>query len=146
MFRRISVAFDESPEAGRALQAAVELAKSLHPSLTVVSVIEPAPIFFSTLAAPYIRWTDEMRTRYITLQAKARKFAEDAGLAIEADLSTGDEVESILKAARHHQSDLLVIGMPKHNWIIATLRKTLQSTSLVLYWESGSCRLGQSDT
>jgi nucleotide-binding universal stress UspA family protein len=59
-----------------------------------------------------------MRTKYITLQAKARKFAEDAGLTIEADLSNGDEVESILKAARHHQSDLLVIGMPKHNWII----------------------------
>jgi len=120
MFGRITVAFDESPEAGRALQAAVELAKSLHASLTVISVIEPAPIyfFFSTLAAPCIRWTDEMRTKYITLQAKARKFAEDAGLTIEAELSNGDEVESILKAARHHQSDLLVIGMPKHDWII----------------------------
>ncbi|HTF63475.1 MAG TPA: universal stress protein [Edaphobacter sp.] len=120
MFRKITVAFDESPEAGRALQAAVELAKSLHASLTVISVIEPAPIYFSfsTSAAPYIRWNDEMRNKYITLQAKARKFAEDAGLAIEAELSNGDEVESILKAARHNQSDLLVIGMPKHNWII----------------------------
>src|SRR5438132_10080387 len=39
MFRRITVAFDESPEAGRALQAAVELAKSLHASLTVISVL-----------------------------------------------------------------------------------------------------------
>jgi nucleotide-binding universal stress UspA family protein len=59
-----------------------------------------------------------MRTKYTLLQAKARKSAEDAGLAIEAELSNGDEVESILKAARHNQSDLLVIGMPKHNWII----------------------------
>ncbi len=120
MFRKITVAFDESPEAGRALQTAIELAKSLRASLTIVSVIEPAPIYFSfsTLAAPYIRWTDEMRTKYMTLQAKARKFAEDAGLTIEADLSNGDEVESILEAARHHQSDLLVIGMPRHNWII----------------------------
>ena len=120
MFRKITVAFDESPEAGRALQTAIELAKSLRASLTIVSVIEPAPIYFSfsTLAAPYIRWTDEMRTKYMTLQAKVRKFAEDAGLTIEADLSNGDEVESILEAARHHQSDLLVIGMPRHNWII----------------------------
>ncbi len=120
MFRKITVAFDESPEAGRALQTAIELAKSLRASLTIVSVIEPAPIYFSfsTLAAPYIRWTDEMRTKYMTLQAKARKFAEDAWLTIEADLSNGDEVESILEAARHHQSDLLVIGMPRHNWII----------------------------
>jgi nucleotide-binding universal stress UspA family protein len=120
MFRKITVAFDESPEAGRALLAAVELAKSLHASLTVISVIEPAPIYFSfsTLAAPYIRWTDEIRTKYVTLLAKAREFAEDAGLAIEAELSNGDEVESILKAARHNQSDLLVIWHAKHNWII----------------------------
>ncbi len=120
MFRKITVAFDESPESGRALQAAVELAKSLHASLSVISVIEPPPIYFSfsTLVAPYIRWTDEMRTRYTTLQAKTRKLAEDAGLAIEAELSNGDEVNSILKAAKHNQSDLLVIGMPKHNWII----------------------------
>ncbi|QHS53073.1 universal stress protein [Edaphobacter sp. 12200R-103] len=120
MFRKITVAFDESPEAGRALQAAVELAKSLNASLTIVSVIEPAPIYFSfsTSAAPYIRWTDEMRTRYIGLQAKAREFAEDVGLAIEAELSKGDEVESILEAAKHNQSDLLIIGMPKHSLMI----------------------------
>lgn len=118
-FYKITVAFDESPESGRALQVAVELAKSLHASLAIIIVIEPAPIHFSfsTLVAPYNRWTDEMRTRYNSLQAKARKLAEDAGLAIEAELSNGDEVDSILEAARHNHSDLLVIGMPKHTWI-----------------------------
>jgi hypothetical protein len=72
MFRKITVAFDESAEAGRALQAAIELAKLLRASLTVISVIEPAPIYFlfSTSAAPYIRWSDEMRNRYITLQIR----------------------------------------------------------------------------
>ena len=71
MFRKITVAFDESEEAGRALQAAVELAKSLDASLNVISVIEPPPIYFSfsTLVAPYIRWTDEMETRYTNLQS-----------------------------------------------------------------------------
>jgi nucleotide-binding universal stress UspA family protein len=59
-----------------------------------------------------------MRNRYSTLQERARKFAEDAGLSIEAELSKGAEVESIIEAAKHNQSDLLVIGMPKHNWII----------------------------
>ena len=55
MFRKITIAFDESPEAGRALQAAVELAKSLHASLTVISVIEPAPIYFSFSALAKLR-------------------------------------------------------------------------------------------
>ena len=119
MFRKITVAFDESEEAGRALQAAVELAKSLDASLNVISVIEPPPIYFSfsTLVTPYIRWTDEMQTRYANLQSKARQLAENAGLAIEAAISNGDEIGSILAAARHNQCDLLVIGMPKHTWI-----------------------------
>lgn len=46
MFGKITVAFDKSEEAGRALQAAVELAKSLDASLNVISVIEPPPIYF----------------------------------------------------------------------------------------------------
>jgi nucleotide-binding universal stress UspA family protein len=135
MFKRISVAFDESEEAGRALQAACELAKSLGASLHVISVIEPPPIYFafSTLAAPYIRWTDEMQTRYATLQSKARRLAENQGLAIEAAISSGDEVGSILAATRHSQSDLLIIGMPKHTWIIGhTARKISEGVSCAL--------------
>lgn len=74
MYRKITVAFDESEEAGRALQTAIELAKILNASLGVISVIEPPPIYFSfsTLIAPYLRWTDEMQTRYTNLQSKAR--------------------------------------------------------------------------
>lgn len=44
--------------------------------------------------------------------------AENAGLAIEATISNGDEIGSILAAAIHNESDLLVIGMPKHTWMI----------------------------
>jgi nucleotide-binding universal stress UspA family protein len=135
MFRRISVAFDESEEAGRALQTACELAKSLGASLHVISVIEPPPIYFSfsTLAAPYIRWTEEMQTRYATLQSKARKLAENEGLALEATISSGDEVDSILKATRLSQSDLLIIGMPKHAWIMGhTSQKISEGVSCAL--------------
>jgi nucleotide-binding universal stress UspA family protein len=118
MFKKITIAFDESEEAGRALLAAIELAKSFEASLNVISVIEPPPIYlsFSTSVAPYIRWTDEMQTKYTNLQSKARQLAENAGLAIEATISNGDEIGSILAAARHNECDLLVVGMPKHIW------------------------------
>ena len=43
MFRNITVAFDESEEAGRELFAGVELAKTFDASLDVISVIEPPP-------------------------------------------------------------------------------------------------------
>jgi nucleotide-binding universal stress UspA family protein len=118
MYNKITVAFDESEEAARALQTAVELAKMLNASLVVISVIEPPPIYFSfsTLVAPFLRWTEEMQTRYTNLQSRARELAKDAGLTIEATISNGDEVGGILAAASHNESDLLVIGMPKHMW------------------------------
>lgn len=74
MFKKITIAFDESEEADRALLAAIELAKSFEASLNVISVIEPPPIYFSFLPSvvPYIRWTNEMQTRYTNLQSKAR--------------------------------------------------------------------------
>ena len=114
---------------------AVELAKILNASLGVISVIEPPPIYFSfsTLIAPYLRWTDEMQTRYTNLQSKARELAADAGLIIEAKISNGDEVGEILAAAKHNQSDLLVIGMPKHMWIAGhTAQKLAEEVSCAL--------------
>jgi nucleotide-binding universal stress UspA family protein len=119
MYRKITVAFDESEEAGRALKTAVELAKILNASLGVISVIEPPPIYlsFSTSAGSYVRWAEEMQTRYTTLQSKARELAEDIGLTIDATISNGDEVGRIVAAARHNECDLLVIGMPKHTWM-----------------------------
>ena len=47
MFHKIMVAYDESAEAGRALQASIELAKTLGAELTVVTVLEPLPGYYS---------------------------------------------------------------------------------------------------
>ena len=46
MFHKIMVAYDESSEAGRALQASIELAKTLNAELSVVTVLEPLPGYY----------------------------------------------------------------------------------------------------
>ena len=43
MFKTILVAYDESPESGRALLTAIHLAKSLNPELKAVSILEKLP-------------------------------------------------------------------------------------------------------
>jgi nucleotide-binding universal stress UspA family protein len=65
MFRKIMVAYDESPEAARALSTAIELAKEIRAELSVVTVLEPLPAYYSfaVLAEP-----------------SARSQADDAGL------------------------------------------------------------------
>jgi len=58
-------------------------------------------------------WTEEKRVRYSALQAEARQQAQAAGIVLDADLISGDEVGSIVKCARRHHADLLVLGMPE---------------------------------
>lgn len=116
MFRRIMVAYDESPEAGRALQVAIELAKVLGAELTVVTILEPLPTYFSfAVSAAYAAdWKDEKQARYIALQEQARQQAFLAGLHLETELIHGDEVGTIIECAKKYRADLLVLGMRKH--------------------------------
>jgi nucleotide-binding universal stress UspA family protein len=120
MFHKIMVAYDESAEAGRALQASIELAKTLGAELTVVTVLEPLPGYYSfaVSSVPAWNWTEEKRIRYSALQAEARQQAQAAGIVLDADLISGDEVDSIVKCARRHHADLLVLRMRKHSWLM----------------------------
>jgi len=116
MFHKIMVAYDESPEAGRALRASIELAKELHAELTVVTVLEPLPVYYSfaTSALSAVHWTEKKREKYSALQAEAREQAEAAGLVPDAELVSGDEVGSIIGCTKKYHCDLLVLGMPQH--------------------------------
>ncbi len=47
MFKKIAVAFDESPEVARAFRSALELAKLDAVELTIVTVVENLPAYIS---------------------------------------------------------------------------------------------------
>src|SRR5258707_6496628 len=120
MFHKIMVAYDESSEAARALRASMDLAKALRAELNVVTVLEPITGYYSfaVSAVPAWNWTEEKRIRYSALQA-ARQQAKAAGIVLDAELISGDEVGSIVECAKRHHSDLLVLGLRKHSWLIA---------------------------
>jgi nucleotide-binding universal stress UspA family protein len=86
----------------------------------VVTVLEPIPAYYSfaVSAIPAWNWTEEKRIRYNALQAEARQQAKAAGIALDAELISGDEVGSILECAQSRHSDLLVLGMRKHSWLM----------------------------
>ena len=120
MFHKLMVAYDESSEAGRALRESIELAKTLHAELSVVTILEPIPAYYSfaVSAAPAWNWTEEKRIRYGALQAEARQQARAAGVWLDAEMISGDEVGSIVKCAKTRHADLLVLGMRKHSWLM----------------------------
>ena len=120
MFHKIMVAYDESSEAARALRASIDLAKALRAELNVVTVLEPIPGYYSfaVSAVPAWNWTEEKRIRYSALQAEARQQAKAAGIVLDAELISGDEVGSIVKCAKRLHADLLVLGMRQHSWLM----------------------------
>lgn len=131
MFHKIMVAYDESPEANRALESAIELTKALEAELSIVTVIEPPPAYFSwaVSALPSVRWNDGKRRKYALLQADARERAKGAGLWLETQLVNGDEVHSIIECAKKYQADLLVLGMQQHTLLMGHTGKDVADRS-----------------
>ncbi len=114
------VAYDDSPEAGKALQVAIQLAMSLGSELKVVTVLEPLPVYFSFAASAVAvaDWKSGKQARYTALQQKARRETAAAGIYPDAELVHGDEVGTIIECARKYQSDLLVLGMRRHKLLV----------------------------
>ncbi len=131
MFHEIMVAYDESPESGRALEEAILLAGTLKAHLSIVTVLEPPPSYFSWAmsALPLIEWSEKKRTKYMSLQASAIRQAGDAGLAVDAELVNGDEVDSIIDCAKKYHADLLVMGMPHHLLLTGSTSKEIAQRS-----------------
>jgi nucleotide-binding universal stress UspA family protein len=141
MFHKIMVAYDESPEASKALDAAIELTKALPAELSIVTVIEPPPKYFSwaVSALPVIKqlllvaqWSEKKLKKYTSLQANARQRARAAGLWIDTELINGDEVDSIVECAKKHGADLLILGMRKRTLVGHTATDLAQRASCPL--------------
>jgi nucleotide-binding universal stress UspA family protein len=98
------------------------LARTIGADLAVVTVLEPLPFYnsFATIGGlSAVHWTEEEKAKYCALQTKARQRAKAAGLALGVELISGEEVGTIIDCTQRHHSDLLVLGMRKHSWLMA---------------------------
>lgn len=114
MFKRIMVALDGSPEAGRALLEGIDLAHLFEAKLSVVIVLEPLAGYYSWAepgtAGP--DWLATQKSQSVALQAQARTLISAAGLTGEVEVIDGDEVGGVIASLRKHDCDLLVTGIP----------------------------------
>jgi len=129
MFKKITVAYDESAEAHRAFLSAIQLAKSLDATLETITVRADLPTYTAFAAAadpslPHLLNEDRM-TSYEGLQVQARQLALGYGLHIETHAIDGRAVEGILHFLREQKTDLLVIGLHQRNLHIARLWSTV---------------------
>src|SRR6185369_5563005 len=118
MFKRILVAYDESPESGRALLTGIHLEKSLNAELRAVSVLEKLPAYVGYVDAEVPGGTallrDQASEYYQKLQADAKETARQSGITLTAELVEGDEVEAVVEHVLKTRSDLLIVGIHRH--------------------------------
>jgi nucleotide-binding universal stress UspA family protein len=119
MFKKIAVAYDESPEAARALNAAIELAKTIGVGLLAITVMEKLPAYtaFAAGADACLQSTleDDRLRFYEQLQAAARDVALRGGVQLETHLVDGEATDGIVDFVRAHKVDLLVIGLHRRH-------------------------------
>jgi nucleotide-binding universal stress UspA family protein len=126
MFKRILVAYDGSPESGRALVVGIQLARSLEADLRTVYVYEKPPAY----AAGYMDFgangasivlPRQASQYYQMLQVNAQLAARQQGIALKTELAEGDEVTAIVESVQKTKSDLLVLGIPRRYGLFSRL-------------------------
>lgn len=112
-FGRILLATDFSPASGRAFREALRLARAGHAELLIAhTLVPPTPIAADGFVAAQA---------YEAMEGAARKSAQDglarllrrakaAGVRARAVLLHGVPHEQVVKSARKHRADLLVVG------------------------------------
>jgi nucleotide-binding universal stress UspA family protein len=113
MFRNIIVASDGSEGAGRAVSAAINLAKMHTADLHLVSV-EELPQFPASVDEG-IEEKSEANHFFEGVISRAKAQAQAQGFALKTHLLTGHAVRTIVEFVERERADLLVIGYMGHS-------------------------------
>jgi nucleotide-binding universal stress UspA family protein len=109
-FARITVAVDGSPHSERALDAAIELAKPFHSTLTLIAVV-PLYVNYAPAAVPPASYYEEEEKAYEKLLTESADRATRSGVgSVTTVRLRGLVVPELLAFLDNHPADLVVLG------------------------------------
>jgi nucleotide-binding universal stress UspA family protein len=114
MFHKILVANDGSEGARKALQAAIDIAKRYESELHEISIEEHLPHYAATVGE-VVEAKQEAVDYYRKVTNEAEAAALVHGIRLTSHVVPGHEVETIVRFAKDHGFDLLVIGFMGHS-------------------------------
>ncbi len=108
-YRNILLAFDASPDATLALEHAVAMAQVHRARLTIVAVVPPPPLL-SWQAPGGTRGVHDAEQSELAerLREAADRVPDD--LSVTTQLLDGDPARALLKLAREHDHDVIIMG------------------------------------
>lgn len=132
MYHRILIAYDGSPDAEKALQAAISMAKEYGAELHMVAVEEGLPRYAAT--ADEMDAVKEQKDAYyerLCVQAEAE--AARAGLSLHPHVLPGHPSRVVPDLGRQLGCDLIVVGFHGHS---AVYDRLWGSTSRGIVYQS----------
>ncbi len=128
MFRKLAVAYNQSPESERALSTAIQLARALNAELHIITVVGDLPAYtaFAAAGGETSRvLIDDQQKFYEALKEKAHSLASNHGIEPHSHLIEGREVRAIVDFLRQQKADLLVLGLHQRDFYIERLWSTV---------------------
>jgi nucleotide-binding universal stress UspA family protein len=114
MFRSIVVGTDGSETARKAVEEAIDLAKSVGASMCIVSAYAPVPqarLREEAKQTPAdLQWMVNPREEVDSTLSDAADVVREAGLDVETFAREGDPADAILDVAEERGADLIVVG------------------------------------
>jgi nucleotide-binding universal stress UspA family protein len=109
-YRRILVGIDGSENGSRALDRAIELAKSSGSKLTAAVIVDN--MRYSSYPSPGLRrqFDQRAKTSAQKIAASAKERARAAGLEILSMDKNGHPAEKLLSLASEQRADLIIVG------------------------------------
>ena len=134
MFKKIAIAYDESPASEHALTAAISLAAALGSTLRIITVVESQPSYVNISLAvdPTLpsRLQDERRERLKQIQTLAIRHAADVNVSADSVLVDGPEVDTILAEVNAYSAELLVVGLSQRHGGVGEFISTVHRIGL----------------
>jgi nucleotide-binding universal stress UspA family protein len=134
MFRKITVAYNGSPEAARALSQAIHLAKAFGAKLCAITVQQDLPPYTAYAAAADSSLSraliEDQQAHCARLHSEARETALREGVTLETHLLEHDSIDAIVNFLLDNKTDLLVIGLHRHASRLSRLWSTVYEVAL----------------
>ncbi len=123
MLKKILVGYDDSPGAKQALVAACDVAKALGAELWAVAVLEHLPKYAASVGE--IEETQAQGQTYLRDRlSDAQEAALARGIGLQVDQLAGQPAQAIVRYAKEHAFDLIVLGHSGHSGIWGTFLGT----------------------
>ena len=113
MFSSIVIGTDGSETAGKAVAAAIDLARLAGATLDLVCAYEPIPaqrILDAGPAPVQVHWAINQREDVDATLAAAADVVRAAGVELRTHAREGDPADAILDVAEERGADLIVVG------------------------------------